>query len=45
MSRVDRGADEFVRRHARIEALVAELRERTALVAAGGGGTAMERHR
>ena len=29
----------------RIEALVAELRERTALVAAGGGGAAMERHR
>ena len=45
MSHVDRGADEFVRRHARIEALVAELRERTALVAAGGGAAAMERHR
>ena len=45
MSHVDRAADEFQRRHARIEALVDELRERTALVAAGGGVKAMERHR
>src|ERR1700674_3247701 len=45
MSHVDRGRDEFVRRNARIEALVAELRERTALVARGGGDAAMERHR
>jgi acetyl-CoA carboxylase carboxyltransferase component len=43
-SRVERGAD-FGRRHARIDALVAELRERTAQVAAGGGERAIERHR
>ena len=35
-SRVER-TDEFARRHGRMEALVAELRERTAQVAAGGG--------
>ena len=35
----------FERRRARMEALVAELRERTALVAAGGGEKAVERHR
>ncbi len=35
----------FERRRERMEALVAELRERTALVAAGGGAAAMERHR
>jgi acetyl-CoA carboxylase carboxyltransferase component len=45
MSHVDRAAEEFVRRRARIETLVAELRERTARVAAGGGEVAMERHR
>ena len=45
MSHVDRAADEFQRRRARIEALVAELRERTAQVAAGGGDAALERHR
>jgi acetyl-CoA carboxylase carboxyltransferase component len=44
-SAVDRGADEFARRQERMEALVAELRERTALVAGGGGDEAMERHR
>ncbi len=44
-SHVDRGADEFQRRHARIGTLVAQLRERTAFVSAGGGETAMERHR
>jgi 3-methylcrotonyl-CoA carboxylase beta subunit len=37
--------DAFARRQERMEALVAELRERTALVAAGGGERAMERHR
>jgi acetyl-CoA carboxylase carboxyltransferase component len=37
--------DEFERRRARMEALVAELRERTALVARGGGDRALERHR
>ena len=40
-----RGADEFAAPAGRMEALVAELRERTALVAAGGGAAAMERHR
>jgi acetyl-CoA carboxylase carboxyltransferase component len=35
----------FERRRASLEQLVAELRERTALVAAGGGEKAVERHR
>jgi acetyl-CoA carboxylase carboxyltransferase component len=35
----------FERRRARMEGLVAELRERTALVARGGGDKALERHR
>jgi acetyl-CoA carboxylase carboxyltransferase component len=35
----------FKRRRERMEGLVAELRERTALVAAGGGERALERHR
>ncbi len=43
-SRVER-TDEFERRRRRMEALVAELRERTALVARGGGDRAVERHR
>jgi len=42
-SRVER-TDDFARRHARLGALVAELRERTAAVAAGGGERARERH-
>ena len=37
--------DTFERRRASMESLVAELRERTALVAAGGGEKAVERHR
>jgi acetyl-CoA carboxylase carboxyltransferase component len=37
--------EDFARRAGRIEALVAELRERSALVAAGGGERAVERHR
>ncbi len=37
--------DIFERRRARMERLVAELRERTALVARGGGEQALERHR
>src|SRR6187402_2024361 len=37
--------DTFERRRARMEGLVAELRERTALVARGGGEKATERHR
>src|SRR5438552_17660945 len=43
-SKVER-SDEFARRRERLEALVAELRERTALVARGGGDRAIERHR
>ena len=41
---VSRDAD-FTRRAERMEALVAELRERSALVATGGGERAVERHR
>jgi acetyl-CoA carboxylase carboxyltransferase component len=44
-SQLDRSSDEFARRRARMETLVAELRERTAQVAAGGGEAATERHR
>ena len=44
-SQVQRGSDEFARRHDRMAALVAELRERTAEVARGGGEQAVERHR
>src|SRR5262249_36484891 len=43
-SRVEHG-DDFARRQARLDALVEELRDRTALVAAGGGERAIERHR
>ena len=41
----DRASDEFGRRREHMEALVAELRERTELVAHGGGERALERHR
>jgi acetyl-CoA carboxylase carboxyltransferase component len=44
-SQLDRAADEFARRRERMEELVAEVRERTAQVARGGGEKAMERHR
>jgi acetyl-CoA carboxylase carboxyltransferase component len=44
-SQLDREAEEFARRRGRMEELVAELRERTAQVARGGGEKAMERHR
>ncbi len=44
-SRVDRASAAFAGRHAHMEGLLAELRERTALVAAGGGEQATERHR
>jgi acetyl-CoA carboxylase carboxyltransferase component len=44
-SQVERASSDFVRRQERMEALVAELRERTAQVAAGGGERATERHR
>src|SRR5436305_12520363 len=43
-SQVER-SEEFSRRHERMAGLVAELRERSALVALGGGQTAVERHR
>ncbi len=42
---VDRDAETFAARRERMEALVAELRERTALVSQGGGDKAVERHR
>jgi acetyl-CoA carboxylase carboxyltransferase component len=44
-SQVERTSSDFARRHERMEALVAELRERTAEVARGGGDGATERHR
>ncbi len=44
-SQAERSSESFVRRHERMAALVAELRERTAQVAAGGGERAVERHR
>ncbi len=44
-SAVERDSDVFARRRQRMEELVAELRERTAAVAQGGGEKALERHR
>src|SRR3954453_16010226 len=44
-SQLDRDAEEFARRRERMEQLVAELRERTAQIALGGGEKAVERHR
>jgi acetyl-CoA carboxylase carboxyltransferase component len=44
-SQVDRASDVYERRRERMETLVAELRERTAQVARGGGEAATERHR
>jgi acetyl-CoA carboxylase carboxyltransferase component len=44
-SRVERDSDSFAQRRARMEGLVAELRERTGAVARGGGEKALERHR
>src|SRR2546430_8645242 len=44
-SQIERGSDEYARRRERMEQLVAELRERTAQVARGGGEKAVERHR
>jgi acetyl-CoA carboxylase carboxyltransferase component len=44
-SQLDRDAEEFARRRERMEELVAEVRERTAHVARGGGEKATERHR
>jgi acetyl-CoA carboxylase carboxyltransferase component len=44
-TQLDGSGEEFARRRGRMEGLVAELRERTAHVALGGGEAAMERHR
>jgi acetyl-CoA carboxylase carboxyltransferase component len=44
-SQVERESDAFAQRRGRMEVLVAELRERTAQVAQGGGEKAIERHR
>src|SRR5438046_4384881 len=44
-SQLDRDAEEFARRQERMAELVAELRERTAQIARGGGDKATERHR
>src|SRR5215210_2002320 len=44
-SQVERESADFERRRARMEELVAELRDRTAAVARGGGERAVERHR
>jgi acetyl-CoA carboxylase carboxyltransferase component len=44
-SQVEGESADFERRRARMEELVAELRERTDLVARGGGEQAVERHR
>jgi 3-methylcrotonyl-CoA carboxylase beta subunit len=44
-SQVQRESEVYAQRRERMEALVAELRERTALIARGGGEKAIERHR
>jgi acetyl-CoA carboxylase carboxyltransferase component len=44
-TQVDRDSETFRARRERMEELVAELRERTAAVARGGGEKAVERHR
>ena len=44
-SEVERESSDFDRRRARMAELVAELRERTARIAQGGGEKAVERHR
>ena len=44
-TQADRASETFARRRALMEDLVAELRERTATVARGGGPRAVERHR
>ena len=45
ITHAERGSEDFARRQDRMSALVDELRERTAQVAAGGGEKALERHR
>jgi acetyl-CoA carboxylase carboxyltransferase component len=44
-SQAERDSEVYARRRARMEELVAELRQRTAAVAVGGGEKAIERHR
>jgi acetyl-CoA carboxylase carboxyltransferase component len=44
-SQVEQRSDVFARRRERMQELVAELRERTAEAATGGGSEALERHR
>jgi acetyl-CoA carboxylase carboxyltransferase component len=44
-TQAERGSEDFERRRERMAALVAELRERTAQVAEGGGARSVERHR
>ncbi len=44
-SQAERGSDEFARRRELMERLVAELRDRSAEIALGGGERATERHR
>jgi acetyl-CoA carboxylase carboxyltransferase component len=44
-SQAERESGEFARRRERMEALVTELRDRTAQVARGGGESSVERHR
>jgi acetyl-CoA carboxylase carboxyltransferase component len=44
-SQISTAAEEFRANHARMSALVAELRERTAAVRQGGGARALQRHR
>jgi acetyl-CoA carboxylase carboxyltransferase component len=44
-SQVERESDVFAQRRERMETLVAELRERSAEIARGGGEKAIERHR
>ncbi|MGH3094248.1 MAG: carboxyl transferase domain-containing protein, partial [Gaiellaceae bacterium] len=44
-TRADRAADAYAANRARMEELVAELRERSARVAAGGGEAAIDKHR
>src|SRR5213078_2525361 len=44
-SQLDRDAEEFASRRERMEELLAELRERTAEIARGGGEKGTERHR
>ena len=44
-SQIDTGSERFRANHARMTALVAELRERTALVRRGGGDRYLQRHR